>query len=267
MSTLQSLPTWQVLVLSILFWAFIAIGLAFGFDRWIRGENREKAGVTAVAYMTAFGSLFAILTGFLINSEYAVTRQVQSAIGVEVSAASQLASATAALPPSDALRIQTLLENYIVSLSVNEWPALAVNDSGESPAVYNLRALQQEIYLRTGTAYVSSSVASTLQDSINTMTTARRDRIVLGSQTLGIELFGLAVIAGLGLVANALLISNRQGRRFGLVAIAIVSVVALDIGAIAVISAPFKGGLGVSSLPLTQLANEIDEGIYLPWKQ
>ena len=50
--------------------------ITLGLLRWLVADrSREPAGLTAAAYMTVLGSLFAILTGFLINTEYTTYRQ------------------------------------------------------------------------------------------------------------------------------------------------------------------------------------------------
>ncbi len=42
-------------------------------------------------------------------------------------------------------------------------------------------------------------------------------------------------------------------------------VVALDVGAIVIINAPFQGGLQVSTDPISDLSAEIKSGQYIPW--
>ena len=266
MRFLTSLATWQVLVGSIVLTVLFTFLVAWAANRFMTSTVAEKAGTTAAAYMTAFGSLFAILTGFLIQAEYANYRQAQNALGAEVAAATQLASASAVLPAADTDRIQSDLNAYLESLLLGEWTALAQGVPARSPSTPALRNMQEEVFNRASKPYVSDSIGRTMQDGINRMTTARRDRIVLASQTLPVELFGLAVVAGLGLIVNAVLIANRQGsRRYSTVAIGIVLAVALDLGAILVISAPFRGGLQVSTEPIAELSAEISEGFYLPW--
>lgn len=266
MRTLTSLPTWQILIGSVTLTTLFAALVAWLLHRYLKPDAGEKAGITAAAYMTAFGSLFAILTGFLIQAEYATYRQAQNALGVEIAAATQLASASTVLPAADTDRIQADLNDYLESLLAGEWTALALGVPSSSPSTPKQRALQEEIYNRASKPYVTSSVGSTLQDAINTMTTARRERIVLASQTLPVELFGVALVAGLGLIFNAVLVANRQGqRRYALVAGGIVLAVALDLGAILVISGPFRGGLQVSTQPVVELSQEISDGYYLPW--
>jgi hypothetical protein len=66
-------------------------------------------------------------------------------------------------------------------------------------------------------------------------------------------------------VVNGLLVASRYSRRYAFVAAGIVLAVALDLGAIIVISGPFQGGLTVSPQPFVQLAQEIARGEHLPW--
>jgi hypothetical protein len=89
--------------------------------------------------------------------------------------------------------------------------------------------------------------------------------VVIASQSLPIALFALSVIAGIALVANALLVSVRAGPRYSLVALGIILVVALDLVAILAISAPFRGAFQVDIAPVTELVNELRAGQYLDW--
>ena len=70
MSWLTSLPVWAILFLSLLIVGSVS-SASYLLLHKKTGEHRERTGMAAAAYMTALGSLFAILTGFLINSEYA----------------------------------------------------------------------------------------------------------------------------------------------------------------------------------------------------
>jgi hypothetical protein len=97
------------------------------------------------------------------------------------------------------------------------------------------------------------------------MATARRERVVIASHELPLVLFSLALIAGIGLIINSIIVSNRHGRRFAILASAIVLAVSLDVGAIIVINAPFQGGLQVSTDPISTLSSEIKSGQYIPW--
>jgi hypothetical protein len=111
----------------------------------IQTGARESAGLTAAAYMTVLGSLFAILTGFLINTEYSTYRQAQNSVGSEVAAASELAYASASLPAADASLVQARLGTFLVTTSVQEWPHLAHDPEAPSPAAANVSQLSQVV--------------------------------------------------------------------------------------------------------------------------
>jgi hypothetical protein len=108
MSWLTSLPVWAILFLALLIVGSVSAS-SYLFLHSRTGDHRERTGLAAAAYMTALGSLFAILTGFLINSEYATLRQAQSLVGKEAAAASRLAWATEALPSVDTALVQQRL--------------------------------------------------------------------------------------------------------------------------------------------------------------
>jgi hypothetical protein len=264
-SILTQLDAWVLMGGALLVTALVAGSMAYLFGRYLRGTPAAKAGSTAAAYMTALGSLFAILTGFLINSEYGTLRQAQDVVALEVSAASRLAYVSAGLPPSDGERIQTDLTHYLDGLLRGEWEALARQEADASPAAPALRALQQDVSSLTSRAYVAGATASAMQDAIDGVTQGRRERVAIADRSLPTPLLILAIIAGVALAGNALLVSNREGRRYGLVAAGIVIIIALDIAAILAISAPFQGAFLVDTAPITQLASEVHAGQYLPW--
>ena len=262
---LVSLNEWVLVPLIIVLTVGASAAMMWAFARYIRGGNREKAGMTAAAYMTALGSLFAILTGFLINSEYSSLRDTQRIVGQEVAAASRLAYASASLPAADAELMQDALAEYLDDVQVGEWQALASGAAARSPAIDSLRELERRVSRLSDRAYVQSAEQSALGAALDGITSARRQRVVIASQSLPIALFSLSVIAGIALVANSLLVSLRAGPRFGWVALGIVLVVALDLAAILAISAPFRGPFQVDVAPVAELAAELRAGQYLDW--
>lgn len=265
MSALTSLGLWWVLVLTLGAIVVFALLVNWAVGRFLKDGPRDKAGTTAAAYMTALGSLFAILTGFLISSEYLTLRDARNALGAEVAAASQLAQASGSLTPADTGKVQEDLTAYLSVLPTGEWTALASGAAGASPAAERLRDLQSTVFRVTAKPYVPDAAASTLQESVNNITSSRRQRLVIASSSLPFPLFALSLLAGMALIVNSLLVSGRQGARYGLVAAGIVLAVALDLGAILAISAPFTGAFVVDTAPVTELLAELARGAYLPW--
>lgn len=265
MRWLASLPPAVILVASVALAAAIAVGTTLIAHRLVKSSGRDHVGITAAAYMTALGSLFAILTGFLLNGEYAMLRQTQNIVNEEVAAANRLAYATEGLPAADTALVQDTLATYFDALGAGEWRALGLNAPESSPAVPALARLQQVVFDVGSRSYTPVATADGMQAAVSDLTGSRRQRVAISSQTMPVALLVLSFITGVALIVNAILVTLRSGRRFTLVAVGIVVIVALDLSAIVGISAPFNGPFQASPEPINQFANELRSGGYLPW--
>jgi hypothetical protein len=242
----------------------ISVFLYLLIDRRI-GDRREHAGLAAAAYMTALGSLFAILTGFLINSEFSTLREARQIVGSEAAAASRLASATEGLPSVDGSAVQVRLGRYLDDSASDDWKALADDDARDSPALVSLSDLQSVTFSIAGRSYVPATTASEMNSAVADLTTSRRELISLAGSEMPLLLFALSAIAGLALIVNAMFVALRSGGNVTYVAIGIVLIVALDLALILGISAPFKGPFIVDNKPVDTMSEEVLQGVYLPW--
>ena len=236
--------------------------------RWLVSDrSREPAGLTAAAYMTVLGSLFAILTGFLINTEYTTYRQASNAVGIEVAAASELAYASASLPAADTSLVQSDLVKYLLVTTKREWPHLARNPDQPSPANQEAALLSRRVFSYGERSYVASTTSDAMQSAAVGLTEARRARIVIATQELPLPLFLIVVISGAALIVGSLLVALRSGPRYALVAVGVVLIVGFDLAAILAISAPFAGPTSVltSTGPIDQFVAELQAGQFLPW--
>ncbi len=262
---LSSLPGWAMVLLSVGGALAYALALVALLHRLLPASRRESSGMTAAAYMTVLGSLFAILTAFLINTEYSTYRQASNAVGTEVAAASELAYASASLPPADTGLVQDALYSYLTVTTAREWPHLEVDPFGPSPAATAASTLSQTVFSFGPRTYVNPSSVDAMQSAVGGLAEARRQRIVLATQVLPLPLFILSVVTGAALILGALLVALRSGPRYALVAAGIVLIVGFDLAAILAISAPFSGPFTVSTAPMLQIADEVQRGLYLPW--
>ena len=265
MRWLASLPTVVILVLSV--GGAIALGVVTTvlLHRAVRTTGREHAGLTAAAYMTALGSLFAILTGFLLNGEYSVLRQTQDLVYEEVAAGSRLAFSTEGLPAADIALVHDALAEYFATLGASEWRALGRGTPEVSASVPALARLQQLVFDVGSRNYAPAATADGMQAAVAELTGIRRQRVAVSSQSMPVALFVLSLITGIALIVNAIVVTLRSGRGFALVAAGIIVIVALDLAAIIGISAPFNGPFQASPDPAVQLAAELRNGQYLPW--
>jgi len=267
MKALTSMSDFATLMASLAFIVGFASLAAFLLIRYLPVGSRAGAGTTAHAYMTAFGSLFAFLTGFLINSEYAYLKAAQNSVGQEVAAATQLASASSTLPPPDAERIQDRMRVYLSSLPTAEWNALALDKPTSSPSGIYMGELQQQVFSLSNREYPSTSALTAMEDAIAQMTQARRERIVISSGSLPLPLFALSLFAGMALIVNAIFVALKSGARFVFVASGLVLIVALAIAAVLAVSAPFRGPFVTKASPVIELVQELQAGRFTPWVQ
>lgn len=265
MRWLASLPTGVILLISVGGAAAFAVATTVLLHRAVRADGREHAGLTAAAYMTALGSLFAILTGFLLNGEYAVLRQTQNLVYEEVAAGSRLAFSTEGLPAADIALIQDSLAGYFGTLGTSEWRALGRDTPGVSASVPALAQLQQLVFDISSRGYTPAATADGMQAAVSELTGIRRQRVAVSSQSMPVALFVLSLITGVALIVNAIIVTLRAGKGYALVAVGIIVIVALDLAAIVGISAPFNGPFQASPEPVAQLAAELRNGQYLPW--
>jgi branched-chain amino acid transport system substrate-binding protein len=267
MTWLTDLPIGLVLFLSL----FI-VGVISGVSYWLLhsriGDNRERTGMAAAAYMTALGSLFAILTGFLINAEYATLRQAQSLVGKESAAASRLAWASETLPSVDTALVQQRLGTYLYDSKTSDFKAFgsSYEDAIQNSAAFeSLRELQSVSFTIASRPYVVSSTSNAMEESMAELTNIRRDLLSIAGTEMPLELLLLSAIAGFALIVNALFVALRSGGNTVYVAFGIILIVALDLGLIIGISAPFRGAFKVDSGPVATMATEVQTGLYLPW--
>jgi len=262
---LISLPGPLLLTGSLVAWIAFAAVANWWLHRRSADDTGERAGVVAAAYMTALGSLFAILTAFLVNTEYQSLRQTNTLVANESAAASQLAYSSEGLPAADVERVQDLLVGYLEAVERDEWRALASEEPENSRAFTALKDLKSAVFEIGTSTYAPSASVDGMQEAVSSLTSIRRERVAIASQELPVALVALSVLAGVALVVNALVVTLRAGPRYTIVAWGIVVVVALDIAAILAIAGPFRGPFQASKEPIASLATELRDGRYIPW--
>lgn len=265
MRWLTSLPNEVLFVGSIVLFVGVAGIAHLALELTTDKPQRERAGITAAAYMTALGSLFAILTGFLVNTEYSTLRAANALVAEQVAAASRIAWATEGLPAVDAATVQASLADFLDAVDTREWEAYASGGDVESAAVRAFGDLQATVFDVASRTYAPEASVSALQDALGQLTVARGQLSALSVQTMPFPLLLLSALAGVALIANAIVVSLRSGRGTTVVAIGIVVIVALDLALIVGVSAPFQGAFLANRAPISTLAQEVRDGRFAAW--
>ncbi len=276
MNLLVSLPTWVIYTFFVIATAAFAWGLSVYLHRRFKGKAAKSMGGAAAAYSTVVGSLFAILTGFLINAAFGTVNTSREIVANEASAANQIAWIARDIGGSRGEGIQRDLQIYLGQVKGEEWPRLGdrgydntvLEQTKGNSAMFELELLQKEIASVISSFKDSSTPslvrAQALHAALEDLQTQRRLRFDTAQSTTPFGLFALALVAGISLIANTIVVTLRGRSWDGFVAAGITLIVGLDLALIVNLSAPFAGGFTVSSGPLTEVFEALRQGVYLP---
>ena len=246
----------------------VTVGLSWFVHRVVPADRRQTTGNTAAAYMTALGSLFAILTGFLINAEYQNLRDAETLVSNEAAAATRLAYATEGLPSSDVSVVQDSLTQYLGAVDEYEWPAMSSGNAERSRAFEPLGKLQSDVFEIASRSYAPDASVEGMRTGVGDLTSFRRERIARSNEFLPVGLIALAILSGIALIANSIVVTLRSkssGRLDLIVSFGIALIVALDLALVIGLGAPFLGPFQASGEPIGELRDEMAQGQYLPW--
>jgi hypothetical protein len=227
----------------------------------------EQADLAVVAgrLMPAIGTLFALLTAFVITNQWNRSRDAERVIEAEADASIRLALASGSPRLAGApLRGRHLA--YLRSVLEEEWPTLADSDAGRPETVEHLMVLQREVRDMAGVEGVSDAVASELSLSASEVATTRRDRLGLAGHGLPAPLFLLTVVAGVVLCIGAVSLAVTLDSWVAAVVGGLVVTVALDLALVVAISDPFRGSMRVVPRPLRAVCAALDEGQFGAWE-
>lgn len=276
MTFLVSLPTWIIYAFFVIATAGFAWGLSVFLHRRFKGKAAKSMGDAAAAYSTVVGSLFAILTGFLINAAFGTVNTSREIVASEAAAANQIAWIARDIGGPRGEGIQQGLQTYLGKVETEEWPRLGdrgydntvLEQTRGSSAMVQLEALQKEIASVISSFEDSSTPslvrAQALHSALEDLQTQRRLRFDTAQSTTPFGLFALALVAGISLIANSIVVTLRGRRWDAFVAAGITLIVGLDLALIVNLSAPFAGGFTVSSGPIAEIYEALRQGIYLP---
>ncbi len=213
---------------------------------------QSLTGVVA-PFFNAVAILFALLTGFLANDIGDRGRQALRTVQTEAGELRNIYTLSVAAA-SDMQSIRAVLRAYVISVVMEEWPAMdAARPSLQTAAAYDslLREVSQPALSKTS----GPAVQSELLNATVRAGTARNVRLALASDHTN-DLKWLVVIA-LGLFTQiAIGMVHLDKPRSFIAALALFScAVVMTLGIIALQEYPFEGAFRVSPAPIAALAS------------
>ena len=221
--------------------------------------ERADLAVVSGRLMPAVGTLFALLTAFVITNQWNRSRDAEHVIEAEADASIRLALASGSKNlPGAGLRGRHLV--YLRSVLDDEWATLASDDAGRPETVARLMDLQRDVRDLACLPEVSDAVASELALSATEVATTRRDRLSLAGHGLPAPLFLLALVAGVVLCVSSVALGVNLDSWVAAIVGGLVVTVALDLALVVAISDPFRGSMRVLPGPLSAVCAAVEGG-------
>lgn len=241
----NAVPTWPLAVFSALVLALATFGaLALVRRRWPELQSGEHNDASA-AVVTLAGTLFAIVLGFVIITNYTKLDDTDTAVHTEAAQLAQLWVDVQGIPGLSR-PMTDLLGGYVREIVEGDWPAMKAGDAGVVRDKYLLDMVNTmkayEPQTPSETAYYTDAIGR-----INDIVQSRRLRLSAAEGNLPSVLVGMLFIG----TALMLLLSLTFGvRRFALHAVLVcgaAAFVAFTVVLAISLAYPFSGDIGIGN--------------------
>jgi hypothetical protein len=257
---LVGLPLWAQVLGSLAAFLGVAVGGRAVVRRLLGHDARLRAALVAPPLMPALGAIFGVLVGFTITAEADAFDEVRRDVAAEAGAASRLAWAATA-PAVETELVHDALRAYLVRETSAEWSSLRGEHPGDRLSA--LGRLEATVRGQLDREQVGQVEAAELVDALDDMAVARRDRVVAAGTHVSGVVFGVLVLMGLALVANAVVLTLRESRRVALVVSGLVVVVAASVATVLAVSGPFRGGVVAGDSALVEVLADLEGGSFV----
>jgi hypothetical protein len=257
---LTSLPVGVLVVASLAATWLLAFGARLGVRALVPADEHDHVQHIAAPLMPALGGLFGILMALTLASEAGYLKAAQDEVSGESAAASRLGWASTS-PGVDTDAIQGAMAEYLGATRDREWhgDAAAEGDPGVAVA---LASLERVVRAEAARTEIGSPAGTELLASLDALTTSRRERVAAAARQLPFLYVLTLVTSGVALIANAGALGLRNTFRTSLLVLGLATVVGLSIALLFALSAPWRGGLGVSGDPIDSIIRDIRSGFF-----
>lgn len=252
-----SLPMWALTALSLVLFSGCAVATRLLARRALPSAERARAATVAGPLMPALGAVFALLAALSLAGAAGELRATEDQGSAEAAEASRLAwSATG--PGIDTAALQRALSEYLQTTRAREWGN--PDQGGDARTLDALAELERRTRAVAGAPGISTPHATELLNSLDGLTSARRQRLAASSHDLPVLYIAVVGLAGLALVANASMLTVNDARRLAYLPAGLIAVVGVAMALLLAIGSPFDGAFIASGYPIDQVIADLDAG-------
>ena len=260
MDWLTSLPTGVLVVGCLLLTVSVGMAARIGVRRLVPVAEHDHVPQIAAPLMAALGAAFGILMGLTVASEAGYLKSAQEIVAGEAAAASRLAWASTS-PDVQSEPIQTALRDYLEATRDAEW-----HDDGaarsSSRVVASLANLERTVRIEASRADLTTPQATELLTALDSLTSGRRSRIDAASRQIPLVYVITLMVSGLALIVNAGALGVRSSARAASLVLGLAIVVGLSFALMFSLTAPWRGGLTISTEPIDSMIADLRAEIF-----
>jgi hypothetical protein len=227
----------------------------------IPGHEHEGIRPVAGPLMPALGATFAVLAAITLSMEAGYLKSAQDIVSAEAAGASRLAwAATSA--GVDRARIQSPLLTYLEATRAAEWRGDGAASGDDAATNAAIVALERAVRTEAARGDIGAPASTELLLSLDAVTGGRRARLAAADRQLPPLYLITLVVSGLALVVNAGALAAGAHRRLTVLLGGLTIVVALSLALLFAITAPWRGPMIVSGVPLDQVSRDLRTGFF-----
>lgn len=244
-SLVNLVPVWPLALFSAITLAAVTSSvLTLVRRRWPAlqsGEHNDAAG----AVLTLAGTLFAIVLGFVIVTNYTRIDETNTAVHTEAAQLAQLWVDTRDMPGLTE-PITELMRGYLREIVEQDWPAMREGTSGVARDLYLVDMVRlMKAYEPTTPGqqvYYSDAI-----DRINDIVQSRRLRLTAAETEMPSVLLGMIIIGALLMMVLSVTFGVRHFALHAILAGSAAAFVAFTVVLAISLAYPFSGDNGISS--------------------
>ncbi len=264
MTWLASLP-FGVMVVGWLALALAVAGVSrIAIRALVPPTERDQVTAISAPLMSALGATFAVLMALTLASEATHLRSAQDIVSTEAEQASRLAWAATSpgIGSAETTRIQSALARYLRWTRSHEWRGSGDSERTDPTTTRALATLERTVRVEAARPALGTPTSNELLAALDSLTTARRQRLAAASQTLPLLYVITLVASGVALIVNGGALTFQSSVRTSLLVAGLAAVVGVSVALLCALSAPWDGPLIVSGGPIDAIVRDIHVGFF-----
>ncbi len=160
---------------------------------WVLGVEETAAAFAIHAFI---GVVYAVALGLIVVSVQEGYDKVSSAVVREASAASDLFRTMQGVEEPERSHMQGLVERYVDRVITDEWPAEEHNERSEV-TTRTADSIARDIFVYEPRSTHAQLLYDQLLDDVQELLNARRERVYLGSESVGPVIWMVVIVGGI----------------------------------------------------------------------